>query len=506
METTSDVPQLSDEAREMRRRVAAAASLEPDESEGDEDEDDGRGGVDVARKGSGLPADTASPPRGVMTKKKKTTLDALRASIATAKTGVAYSSWSKDLLRRTCHHRGIKRVSQEKDAMSLVKLLQEDTHIYHGFNPSMYRYDGVDYPRKLFEAIVTREDGRRSPSSVGGGRSSPTSAGSDSEAGTNGRSSPAGGGGGGPPCVVLEGGTRKTRHFFARLCGIFSMDDMKMYLLRSKLQLTRKELDEGKSGANGELWQMAAARFSNTNLSVPRISDHMFVASCDPNTIDHPGIEKSKMLEAWRQKVSAYATAIHNFRGTSGQHAPFEDFCNGDMDLYWIHELVELIPDLAGIVEAKLPDGTSAEDDGTGGGQAGDDNVAIKRHAAKRTSEVARTEALAARHKSAADRRSAELQKATQASMAKAVEEIAPLLDKVAPKPSAARLRMEEAESKSARLAFSADLHEAYKNCSTELAAELAKGKGGDAFYVGCLQKKLDTIKKSMEKDADEEL
>lgn len=56
----------------------------------------------------------------------------------------------------------------------------------------------------------------------------------------------------------------------------------------------------------------------------------MFVASCDPNIIDQPGIEKSKMFEAWRQKVSAYATAIHNFKGTSGQHAPFEDFCNGE--------------------------------------------------------------------------------------------------------------------------------------------------------------------------------
>lgn len=176
------------------------------------------------------------------------------------------------------------------------------------------------------------------------------------------------------------------------------------------------------------------------------------------------------------------------------------------MDLYWIHELVELIPDLAGIVEAKLPEGTSAEDDGTGGGQAGDDNFAIRRDVAKRTSEAARTQARAARKKSSADRRSAELQKAMEAGMAKAVEGFVPLLDKLAPKPSAARSRMEEAESKSARLAYSADLRATYKSCRDDLAAELAKGEGADAFYVGCLREKLDTIKKSMKEDADEEL
>lgn len=85
--------------------------------------------------------------------------------------------------------------------------------------PSVHHYDKKDYSRELLEAILAEEGGRRSPSSVGGGRPSPTSAGSSSESGASGRSSPEGGGG--TPCTVLEGGRTKTKHFFARLCGIW---------------------------------------------------------------------------------------------------------------------------------------------------------------------------------------------------------------------------------------------------------------------------------------------
>jgi len=106
--------------------------------------------------------------------------------------------------------------------------------------PSVYHYNGKDYPRDLLEDIIAREDGYPSPSSQGGG----------------------------PACTELKGGTRKTRHFFARLCGIFSMDDMKSYILQSKLQLAKKELDERKTGPNAELWRVAAARYSDVNLSV----------------------------------------------------------------------------------------------------------------------------------------------------------------------------------------------------------------------------------------------
>lgn len=58
----------------------------------------------------------------------------------------------------------------------------------------------------------------------------------------------------------------------------------------------------------------------------PRISGHIFVDSCDPDIIDQPGIEKSKMYDAWRQKLSAYNTAFLHFSGESGKHAPFEGF------------------------------------------------------------------------------------------------------------------------------------------------------------------------------------
>lgn len=170
------------------------------------------------------------------------------------------------------------------------------------------------------------------------------------------------------------------------------------------------------------------------------------------------------------------------------------------MDLYWIYELVDLISDLAGIVDAMLPEGTSAEDDGTGGGQAGDDNFAIRRYEAKRNSEAARTEARVARKKTSAVKRCAEFQKATQAGMANAFKEVTPPLENLTPKPFSARSRMEEGESKSARLAYLADLRASYKSCAEEIAALKAKGGGADDFYLGCLLQKLEKINKSMQK------
>lgn len=52
-------------------------------------------------------------------------------------------------------------------------------------------------------------------------------------------------------------------------------------------------------------------------------------------------------------------------------------------------------PELSSIVDAKLPEGTSGEDDRTGGGGAEDGNRAVSRAAAKRVGEIARTEARA---------------------------------------------------------------------------------------------------------------
>lgn len=176
------------------------------------------------------------------------------------------------------------------------------------------------------------------------------------------------------------------------------------------------------------------------------------------------------------------------------------------MDLFWIYELVTQFPDLSSIVDAKLPQGTSAEDDGMGGGGAGDGNCAVSRADAKRAGEAARSEARAARKKSSADKRAADFQKATEAGMANALKGLTPLLEKLAPKPSAARSRAEEAESKSARLALSADLRASYESCKKSLAAESAKGGASDDFYIGCLQRELAKIKRCMTKDADEAL
>lgn len=49
--------------------------------------------------------------------------------------------------------------------------------------------------------------------------------------------------------------------------------------------------------------------------------------------------------------------------------------------------------------------------------------------------------------------------------MANALKGLTLLLEKLAPVPSAARSRMEEAESMSARLALSADLRASYESC-----------------------------------------
>lgn len=80
----------------------------------------------MAGKSRGLVAATASSPRGGLTSSRtKGTHDALRTSIIKAKTGVAYSAWSKDLLRKTCHLRGIAKMSQEKNKEPMVTLLEE---------------------------------------------------------------------------------------------------------------------------------------------------------------------------------------------------------------------------------------------------------------------------------------------------------------------------------------------------------------------------------------------
>jgi len=115
---------LSDAASKMRRSLAAGSS-ESDGSEGDEGED-GRRRDDVPGKGRGLLPTTVSPPWGGSTPgKPKSVHDALRGSISKVKTGLPYSAWSKGLLRKTCHLRGIGGVSKERQKGPLVKLLED---------------------------------------------------------------------------------------------------------------------------------------------------------------------------------------------------------------------------------------------------------------------------------------------------------------------------------------------------------------------------------------------
>lgn len=173
----------------------------------------------------------------------------------------------------------------------------------------------------------------------------------------------------------------------------------------------------------------------------------------------------------------------------------------------WIRELLWLCPALEGVVDAMLPKDTRMEDDGTGAGRPWDgDNAAITRSTAKRAGQDARTEARAARRRTSADKRSADVAKASEPALGGTFTKLTPLLENLAPKPSAARLRMEEAESASARLALSKDLLTSYKSCMHELEVEKAKGEEADQFIVAVVQKRLDKIKKRMEEDAEEAL
>lgn len=138
-------------------------------------------------------------------------------------------------------------------------------HVGSAAMPSMYRYNNKEYRRDAIEAVIAEEDSHRSPCAVGGGCSSPISAGLGSEAGSSDVSSSEEVG---QRCNVIPGGDRNTKHFFPRLCGIFSLDDMKHFILTSRLALTKKDLDEKKSGANADVWQLAVARYTDASFEV----------------------------------------------------------------------------------------------------------------------------------------------------------------------------------------------------------------------------------------------
>lgn len=104
---------------ELEAAAAAAAATKGVEDEGEDE----RGGSDVPGEGRGLasPRGASSTPR-----KMSTTNGTLQASIDKAKVGLAYTAWSKDLLRKTCHLRGIGGMSLEKEKAVLVAQLQQE--------------------------------------------------------------------------------------------------------------------------------------------------------------------------------------------------------------------------------------------------------------------------------------------------------------------------------------------------------------------------------------------
>lgn len=166
--------------------------------------------------------------------------------------------------------------------------------------------------------------------------------------------------------------------------------------------------------------------------------------------------------------------------------------------------MVSMHPGLEDVIDYQLPEGTGTEDDGIGGGGADDDmEPSAKRTKAKAAGRQARDDARKSQGKG--PRKSSDVSKATQDAMVGAMDKIIPTLASLAPAPSAARQRQEEAEGTSAKLALSEDLRKTYTTLTADLATQRAQPVV-DEWYVNQLEKKLAAVKTRMEKDSEEAL
>ncbi|CAN0361155.1 unnamed protein product [Ectocarpus sp. 6 AP-2014] len=323
--------------------------------------------------------------------------------------GKDYPLWAAHLLRRTCAHRKIPRMSKEGDKHVLVQALR--SHDGNMNRPSRYyddlnaitagksgrsngeeeeeegaipakalltfrnavgmvaiardskvpfKVDNVEYSAADLYDALTKEDEAGKGDSAGG--STPTGGSS-----TGGAAGPDGDGSVGGSGSNTE---RKGPHCMMRLVGILCEDAIRPLLIESRLQATRQDLDTSSVGPRNDLWTEVTARFRDPDHQVhgEKIVDDEQVSHVDPNIIQQPNISAEKLSRMWATAKAKWNQPYANWKSESGNNQPWLSFCQGCTDTYVLGCAIEKYPELNQVCNNLLPEDAQREDDRTGEG------------------------------------------------------------------------------------------------------------------------------------------
>ncbi|CBJ28750.1 expressed unknown protein [Ectocarpus siliculosus] len=457
--------------------------------------------------------------------------------------GKDYPLWAAHLLRRTCAHRKIPRMSKEGDKHVLVQALrshdgnmnrpcpyyddlnaitagksgrrngEEDEE--EGAIPAKalltfrnvvgmvaiardsnvpFQVDNVEYSvADLYDALA-KEDEAGKGDSAGG--STPTGGSS-----TGGAAGPDGDGSVGGSGSNTE---RKGPHCMMRLVGILCEDAIRPLLIESRLQATRQDLDTSSVGPRNELWTEVTARFRDPDHQVRKIVDDEQVSHVDPNIIQQPNISAEKLSRMWATAKAKWNQPYANWKSESGNNQPWLSFCQGCTDTYVLGCAIEKYPELNQVCNNLLPEGAQREDDGTGEGIVGTGG-ADRRAAAKR--EGARLHEQNRRGKKQKNKGVGQsVAEATSAAMKTAIKDMEPLLEKVGgseksewyKKKEEHACKTAEHDSKASGLALQKEMTESHAEFSKKIVEEEKEKEAGYQTRVRFLRKMLAGIEKEM--------
>ncbi|CAB1102774.1 unnamed protein product [Ectocarpus sp. CCAP 1310/34] len=473
---------------------------------------------------------------------RNSTKASLGASAKKAR-GKDYPLWAAHLLRRTCAHRKIPRMSKEGDKHVLVQALR--SHDGNMNRPSPYyddlnaitagksgrsngeedeeegaipakalltfrnvvgmvaiardskvpfKVDNVEYSAvDLYDALA-KEDEAGTGDSAGGSASTGGSS-------TGGAAGPDGDGSVGGSGSNTE---RKGPHCMMRLVGILCEDAIRPLLIESRLQATRQDLDTSSVGPRNDLWTEVTTRFRDPDHQVRKIVDDQQVSHVDPNIIQQPNISAEKLSRMWATAKAKWNQPYANWKSESGNNQPWLSFCQGCTDTYVLGCAIEKYPELNQVCNNLLPEGAQREDDGTGEGIVCTGG-ADRRAAAKR--EGARLNEQNRRGKKPKNKGVGQsVAEATSAAMKTALKDIEPLLEKVGgseksewyKKKEEHACKTAEHDSKASGLALQKEMTESHAEFSKKIVEEEKEKAEGYQTRVRFLRKMLAGIEKEM--------
>ncbi|CAM9964507.1 unnamed protein product, partial [Ectocarpus sp. 13 AM-2016] len=461
---------------------------------------------------------------------RNSTKASLGASAKKAR-GKDYPLWAAHLLRRTCAHRKIPRMSKEGDKHVLVQALR--SHDGNMNRPSPYyddldvitagksgrsngeedeeegaipakalltfrnvvgmvaiarasevpfKVDNVEYSAADLYDALAKEDEAGTGDSAGG--SAPTGGSS-----TGGAAGPDGDGSVGGSGSNTE---RKGPHCMMRLVGILCEDAIRPLLIESRLQATRQDLDTSSVGPRNDLWTEATARFRDPDHQLRKIVDDEQVSHVDPNIIQQPNISAEKLSRMsatakakWNQPYANWKSDHTNWSKKNFRPRLAFFFCfTGCTDTYVLGCAIEKYPELNQVCNNLLPEGAQREDDGTGEGiicTGGAD----RRAAAKR--EGARLNEQNRREKKPKNKGVGQsVAEATSAAMKTALKDMEPLLGNVGgseksewyKKKEEHACKTAEHDSKASGLALQKEMTESHAEFSKKIVEEKGKAEG----------------------------